>query len=63
MTATHELVVPKSIPMTFAMTVLSSLAGRISPKGAEPTPDMRYLPEKPGQDRGYIGPEGQRAMD
>src|SRR5262245_35549683 len=40
MTATHELVVPRSIPMTLAMTVLSSLADRRSPKGAGTTPDM-----------------------
>jgi hypothetical protein len=24
---------------------------------------MRYLPEKPGQDRGYIGPKRRAAMD
>ena len=26
-------------------------------------PQLRYLPEKPGQDRGYIGPKGPPAMD
>src|SRR5215475_7596548 len=62
MTATHELVVPRSIPMTLAMTVLSSLADRRSPKGAEATPVLCYLPEKPGQDRGYIGPVRRPAM-
>src|ERR1700733_11546738 len=39
-TATHELVVPRSIPMTLAMVlILSFSAGRAGPKGAlSPTP-------------------------
>src|SRR5207344_2795598 len=64
MTATHELVVPKSIPMTFAMTV-SLFPGQVglAPKAPCRPPKRCYLPEKPGQDRGYIGPIGPPAMD
>src|SRR5260370_11148083 len=63
MTATHELVVPRSMPMTFAM-ILLSLPSR-SPRPQRRRVDPRslcYLPEKPGQDRGYIGPMGRPAM-
>ena len=63
MTATHELVVPRSIPMTFAMTALSSLGRSFRPRRRPADPRIRYLPEKPGQDRGYIGPIGLAAMD
>src|SRR5437879_800111 len=64
MTATHELVVPKSIPMTFAMTALSSLGRSFRPQRRRADPlKYGYLPEKPGQDRGYIGPIAPAAMD
>src|ERR1044072_4432575 len=63
MTATHELVVPRSIPMTFAMTALSSLGSSSRPRRHLANPQKRYLPETPGQDRGYIGPKEPPAMD
>src|ERR1041384_5180459 len=63
MTATQELVVPRSIPMTFAMTALSSLGRSLRPRRHPADPQICYLPEKPGQDRGYIGPKGPPAMD
>ena len=43
MTATHELVVPRSIPMTFAMTALSSL-GRSSQAPQAPSRPPNTLP-------------------
>src|SRR4051812_1300851 len=57
MTATQELVVPRSIPMTLAMILLFLFpAGRPSPEEAPVRPPLKcYLPERPGQDRGYIG--------
>src|SRR5690242_12394825 len=55
MTATHEFVVPKSIPITFAMATSSSQQGPAAPGGTARNPlgMVRHI-HFPFRDRGYI---------